>query len=63
MHDSGIGIGIDSGMIPPFLGIGIGIRLFDEVWNWNWNRNQKFPESEVLSLYRYKRWNMNSSLN
>ncbi len=36
MHDSGIGI--DSGMIPIFAGIGI--KNIKIKWNRNWNRNQ-----------------------
>ncbi len=61
MHDSGIGIGIDSGMIPLLLGTGIGIgikrfrRFFLEFcWNRNRNWNQAFwgsleSESELES--------------
>ncbi len=44
MHDSNPGIGIDSGMIPFFVGIGIeiGIKNIKIEWNRNWNRNQWF---------------------
>ncbi len=53
MHDSGIGIGINSGMIPLLHGIA-GILLEQELelesGFWNQNRNKKNPESCTTDL-------------
>ena len=63
MHNSDSGIVTDSGMIPIFAGIriGIGIKNIKIEWNRNWNGNQWF---QPWYIYQQKTgWNRNRSWN